>query len=77
MYNILKFVWKLPTYQTSINVLITEAVEYNGSKQEIPIFLRFINMIVNDATVQLDEGLEVKATIRCYLLSETVLHATS
>ncbi|CAI8017104.1 Ubiquitin conjugation factor E4 A [Geodia barretti] len=58
MYNILKFVWKLPTYQTSINVLITEAVEYNGSKQEIPIFLRFINMIVNDATVQLDEGLE-------------------
>ncbi len=24
-----------------------------------PIFLRFLNMIINDATVQLDEGLEV------------------
>jgi ubiquitin conjugation factor E4 A len=58
MYKILKFVWKLPTYQTSIDVLTTEAVDYDGSKQEIPIFLRFINMIINDATVQLDEGLE-------------------
>lgn len=27
--------------------------------QETPLFLRFINMIINDATVQLDEGLEV------------------
>lgn len=30
---------------------------YEGS--EIPLFLRFINMMLNDATVQLDEGLQV------------------
>lgn len=59
MYNILKFVWELPTYQTSIKVLTAEAINYDGSEQEIPILLRFINMMINDATVQLDEGLEV------------------
>ena len=30
---------------------------YDGS--EIPLFLRFINLMLNDATVQLDEGLQV------------------
>ena len=39
--------------------LTEEAVQYDGREQEIPTLLRFINMIINDATLQLDEGLEV------------------
>ena len=35
-----------------------QAVDFNDAL-ETPIFLRFINMMVNDTTVQLDEGLEV------------------
>ena len=59
MYNILKFVWVLPTYQASVADLVQEAMDYDGSEQEIPSLLQFINMIINDATLQLDEGLEV------------------
>ena len=59
MYAVLRFVWELPAYGASVEVLTREAVEYDGSEQEIPSLLRFINMIINDATVQLDEGLEV------------------
>ena len=59
MYEVLKFLWGLPSYQSSIKALGHEAVRYEGTQQEIPILLRFINMIINDATVQLDEGLEV------------------
>lgn len=28
-------------------------------RSKAPVFLRFLNMMINDATVQLDEGLEV------------------
>ena len=59
MYEVLRFVWELPSYQASVDTLTREAVQYDGTQQEIPIFLRFINMIINDATLQLDEGLEV------------------
>ena len=59
MYEVLKFVWVLPSYRASVELLSRRAVEYDGREQEMPILLRFINMIINDATVQLDEGLEV------------------
>ena len=59
MYEVLKFVWVLPSYRASVELLSRQAVEYDGREQEMPILLRFINMIINDATVQLDEGLEV------------------
>ena len=59
MYEVLKFVWVLPSYHASVECLSREAVQYDGSEQEIPTLLRFINMLINDATVQLDEGLEV------------------
>ncbi len=36
---------------------------------DTPIFLRFLNMIINDATVQLDEGLEVGSFICSQLTS--------
>ena len=51
--------WVLPTYQASVADLVQEAMDYDGSEQEIPSLLQFINMIINDATLQLDEGLEV------------------
>lgn len=59
MYEVLKFVWVLPSYRASVDTLSQEAIGYDGSGQEIPTLLRFINMIINDATLQLDEGLEV------------------
>ena len=45
-----------------MEALSAEAVQYDGREQEIPTLLRFINMIINDATLQLDEGLEVWST---------------
>ena len=59
MYKVLQYVWDLPSYQPSVELLTSEAVQYDGKEQEIPPLLRFINMIINDATIQLDEGLEV------------------
>ena len=59
IYKVLKLVWVLPSYQTSVQSLSQAAVEYDGWRREMPILLRFINMTINDATVQLDEGLEV------------------
>ena len=40
------------------SLINTQAIE-SVALMETPLFLRFINMIVNDATIQLDEGLEV------------------
>ena len=38
---------------------------YSEATQTTPVFLRFINMIINDAIVQLDEGLEVRELCFC------------
>lgn len=59
MYKVLQYVWDLPSYRPSVDLLTSEAVQYDCKEQEIPPLLRFINMIINDATIQLDEGLEV------------------
>lgn len=63
MYQILEFLWKLPSYRPSILTLSQQAVQ-SAVFLETPIFLRFINMMINDATVQLDEGLENLAQIK-------------
>lgn len=39
---------------------------------EIPVFLRFINMIINDAIVQLDEGLQVCLHVCLWLFSSFI-----
>lgn len=39
--------------------LSVQVVTDSGTTEKTPVFLRFINMIINDAIVQLDEGLEV------------------
>ncbi|KAL5489656.1 hypothetical protein EMCRGX_G018774 [Ephydatia muelleri] len=63
MYDILEYLWNIPTYRPSIELLSEQAVKgYEGS--EIPLFLRFINMMLNDATVQLDEGLQNLAKVK-------------
>ena len=40
--------------------LCFEQVLESNFEEDTPIFLKFINMMINDATVQLDEGLEVR-----------------
>lgn len=64
MYEILEFLWTLPSYQASIDNLSEEVLAYSGVTRTTPVFLRFMNMIINDAIVQLDEGLDSLATIK-------------
>lgn len=63
MYDVLDFLWTIPSYRPSIDKLCQEVVHSN-ELLDTPIFLRFLNMIINDATVQLDEGLENLSKIK-------------
>ena len=40
-------------------IIVCLKAEPIQTSHQIPLFLRFLNMIVNDATLQLDEGLQV------------------
>ena len=57
-HSLVRFVGNVDVIFTFCNKFNTQAIE-SVALMETPLFLRFINMIVNDATIQLDEGLEV------------------
>ena len=73
MYAIIKFLWSIPVYQMSLVALSDEVcnmlmfytllfifqAQLIQTNSNTPLFLRFMNMIINDATLQLDEGLQV------------------
>ncbi|KAH9494850.1 Ubiquitin conjugation factor E4 A [Bulinus truncatus] len=56
MYNILKYIWTIPLHKKKLKSL-AEHAEENIMCSEPPLFLRFINLLVNDATYLLDEAL--------------------
>ncbi|XP_059163958.1 ubiquitin conjugation factor E4 A-like [Physella acuta] len=56
MYNILKYLWNIPKHRQKLKSLADDA-EKNIMCSEPPLFLRFINLLVNDATYLLDEAL--------------------
>lgn len=56
MYAIMEFLWTKPEHVQSFRDLAIEAEE-NMEAIEPPIFLRFINLLINDAIFLLDESL--------------------
>ncbi|KAF0990383.1 hypothetical protein HZS_379, partial [Henneguya salminicola] len=55
MYKILFFIWNFPEYVHTFKTMSTQ-VEMTY-KEEVPIFLKFINLLINDATFLLDEAI--------------------
>lgn len=63
MYIVFKHLCTLPDHQLKLKALATFA-EHNMDAMQSPIFLRFINLLVNDAIFLLDEGLSLMSKLR-------------
>lgn len=55
IYDVLKYLWPFPEYKKSIKVLCEES----DTEVEPPVFLKFLNLLVNDSTFLLDLAFEV------------------
>lgn len=55
IYDVLKYLWPFPEYKRSIQVLCEES----DTETEPPVFLKFLNLLVNDSTLLLDLAFEV------------------
>eukprot|EP00118_Oscarella_pearsei_P015731 m.143939 g.143939 ORF g.143939 m.143939 type:complete len:239 (+) comp38396_c0_seq7:1967-2683(+) len=64
MYNILEHVVKIEQYRESLKSLADEAIEQHSSVSTTPIFLKFVNMLLNDAIFLLDEALQYLAKVK-------------
>lgn len=63
MYVVFKYLCTLPEHQQTLKSLAAYA-EDNMDSVQSPIFLRFINLLVNDAIFLLDEGLSLIAKLK-------------
>ncbi|CAF4687908.1 unnamed protein product [Rotaria sp. Silwood1] len=63
MYNILEYLWKFDKHRIQIKKLAAYA-ERHIDDAEAPLFLRFINLLMNDANFLLDEALTYMARLR-------------
>lgn len=63
MYSIMEYLWKIEEQRECFNKLSLKA-EAHIEDVEAPIFLRFINVLINDATFLLDESLSNLQQIR-------------
>jgi len=63
MYSVLRYIWKIQAHQDKIKILAKDAEEKVLSSDP-PLFLRFINLLVNDATFLLDEALLYMSQIK-------------
>ena len=63
MYDIIKYVWEIDTFKTKFRQLAEEA-ERDIECEQPPLFLRFINLLINDAIFLLDEGLNYMKQIQ-------------
>ena len=55
IYDVFKYLWPLPEYKNSIKILCEES----DAGVQPPVFLRFLNFLVNDSTLLLDVAFEV------------------
>lgn len=66
MYTVLQFMWKQDNYKDTLFKLAEEAA--NVQKKlvdfQIPLFLRFLNLLINDSIFLLDEALQYMATLK-------------
>ncbi|XP_018421672.1 PREDICTED: ubiquitin conjugation factor E4 A [Nanorana parkeri] len=63
MYPILRYMWGRDTYQQSIKNLADYAAE-NLEAVNPPLFLRFLNLLMNDAVFLLDEAIQYLSKIK-------------
>lgn len=63
MYAVMKFLWTLKTHRQQFKVLAVEG-EANIDAAQPPLFLQFVNLLINDAIYLLDEALSYMAQLR-------------
>ncbi|XP_013783163.1 ubiquitin conjugation factor E4 A-like isoform X1 [Limulus polyphemus] len=63
MYIVLYYLWKIEVHKEKIKQLAIEAEE-KVENADVPLFLRFINLLINDAIFLLDEALSLMAKIK-------------
>jgi len=63
MYEILEYLWKFDKHRQQVKIL-AEFAEEHIDDAEAPLFLRFINLLMNDANYLLDEALSHMARLR-------------
>ncbi|XP_071556653.1 ubiquitin conjugation factor E4 A [Temnothorax nylanderi] len=63
MYIVMDYLWKLAEHRNNFITLAQEA-ESNMEAVQPPLFLRFINLLMNDAVFLLDEALSNMAQLR-------------
>ncbi|EFN84625.1 ubiquitin conjugation factor E4 A [Harpegnathos saltator] len=63
MYIVMDYLWRVPEHRNNFIVLAQEA-EDNMEAVQPPLFLRFINLLMNDAVFLLDEALSNMAQLR-------------
>ena len=63
MYDIIKYIWQIDAFKNKFRLLAAEA-ERDIESEQPPLFLRFINLLVNDAIFLLDEGLNYMKQIQ-------------
>ena len=56
MYDVMKYVWEMEDYRTKFFDMAAFAEEHIEN-EDAPIFLRFVNLLINDAIFLLDEAL--------------------
>lgn len=59
----MKYLWELPHHRQEFTELATEALS-NMESARPPLFLRFVNLLINDAIYLLDEGLSYMSQLR-------------
>lgn len=69
MYLVMDFLWNTEEHRDSITRLAKEA-EANMEAVHPPIFLRFVNLLINDAIYLLDEALGNMAQIRTMQIAQ-------
>lgn len=63
MYVVMDYLWKLPEHR-NIFITLAKDAENNMEAVQPPLFLRFINLLMNDAVFLLDEALSNMAQLR-------------
>jgi ubiquitin conjugation factor E4 A len=63
MYVIMQYLWKIPEQRQCFKKLSLEA-QQQMDNVEVPVFLRFINVLINDSIFLLDESLNNLQKIR-------------
>ncbi|KAG0726533.1 Ubiquitin conjugation factor E4 A [Chionoecetes opilio] len=63
MYEVMKYLWDLQNHRHKFTELATEALATMESARP-PLFLRFVNLLINDAIYLLDEGLSYMSQLR-------------